>query len=213
MLDPKYEKNATSPGLANPVTLKLLPMRVSQLCMRSALLQRGNALAALGEESDARDTYNLVFPILEGEPCCARVDWERHSVQVNIGNTYARKGDFDKSNEHYKIAEQLGEDHISEMGGSEDDRRAMILCVKRAWSFALQKVGRVDEAKALMSEVIKQKISDDAVSAKRKADEAAKAAEAGGDVAIPATEADWQQYNTIGYWVGDTNSGMDGWAG
>lgn len=51
-------------------------------------------------------------------------------------------------------------------------------------------MGRVDEAKALMSEVIKQKISDDAVSAKRKADEAAKAAEAGGDVAIPATEAD-----------------------
>ena len=46
--DPKYEKNATSPGLANPTTLKLLPLRVSQLCMRSALLQRGNALAAMG---------------------------------------------------------------------------------------------------------------------------------------------------------------------
>lgn len=180
VLDPKYEKNATSPGLANPTTLKLLPIRVSQLCMRSALLQRGNALAALGKEDDARTTYEEVFPILEGEPRCARVDWERHSVHVNIGNTYCRSGDFDKADEHYKVAETLGSDHISEKGGSEDDGRSMILCAKRARSFALKKVGRMDDAKALMAEVIKQKIADDAAAAKKKEDEAAKAAEAAG---------------------------------
>lgn len=189
VLDPKYEKNATSPGLANPTTLKLLPIRVSQLCMRSALLQRGNALAALGKEEDARETYERVFPILEGEPRCARVDWERHSVHVNIGNTYARTGDFAKADEHYEIAEKLGDDHIGETGGSEDDGRAMILCAKRARSFALKKVGRVDEAKTLMAEVIKQKIADDAAAAKRKEEEAAKAAEAGGDgLENPAAE-------------------------
>ena len=38
VIDPKYEKNATTPSLANPATLKLLPIRVSQLCMCSALL-------------------------------------------------------------------------------------------------------------------------------------------------------------------------------
>ena len=188
VLDPKYEKNATSPGLANPTTLKLLPIRVSQLCMRSALLQRGNALAAMGKEDAARETYEQVFPILEDEPRCARVDWERHSVHVNIGNTYARNGDFDKADHHYKIAEQLGVDHTNEKGGSEDDGRAMILCAKRARSFALKKVGRVDEAKTLMAEVIKQKIADDAASAKRKEEEAAKAAEAGG-VENPAEAA------------------------
>lgn len=156
--------------------------------MRSALLQRGNALAALGDEAEARATYERVFPILEGEPRCARVDWERHSVHVNIGNTRARSGDFDGADAHYKIAEELGEDHISEKGGSEDDGRAMILCARRARSFALKRVGRLDEAKALMAEVIKQKVADDAAAAKRKEEEAAKAAEAGGGGDNPAAE-------------------------
>ena len=188
VLDPKYEKNATSPGLANPTTLKLLPIRVSQLCMRSALLQRGNALAALGREDEARETYEGVFPILEGEPRCARVDWERHSVHVNIGNTYARAGNFDEADKHYAVAEKLGSDHIGEKGGSEDDGRAMMLCARRARSFALKKVGRVDEAKKLMAEVIKQKIADDAAAAARKAEEAARAAEAGGASEAPAAQ-------------------------
>lgn len=156
--------------------------------MRSALLQRGNALAALGREADARKTYEEVFPILEGEPRCARVDWERHSVHVNIGNTHARTDDFDKADGHYKIAETLGTDHIGEKGGSEEDGLAMILCAKRARSFALKKVGRIDEAKALMGEVVKQKIADDAAAAKKKEDDAAIAAasaQADGPVAIP----------------------------
>lgn len=180
VLDPKYEKNATSPGLANPTTLKLLPIRVSQLCMRSSLLQKGNALAAMGKEDEARAIYEQVFPILESEPRCARVDWERHSVHVNIGNTYARDGNFDKADEHYKIAEQLGDDHVKEKGGSEEDGRSMLLCAKRARAFALKKVGKDDEAKALLAEVIKQKIDDDEAAKKKKEEEAAKDAEASG---------------------------------
>jgi len=185
VLDPKYEKNATSPGLANPTTLKLLPLRVSQLCMRSALLQRGNALAAIGDEAKARATYERVFPILKGEPRCARVDWERHSVYVNIGNTYAREGVFEQADIHFRAAEALGSAHVSEQGGSEDDGRAMVLCAKRARSFALKRAGRLEEAKELMAEVLKQKVADDAASEKKKEEEAAKAAEAGGgDMAV-----------------------------
>lgn len=175
-IDPKYEKNATTPSLANPATLKLLPIRVSQLCMRSALLQRGNALAAMGREEEAEATYRQVLPILQDEPRCARVDWERHSVYVNIGNTFARRGDFDKADELYVLAEQLGNDHITENGGSEDDGRSMILCAKRSRAFALKRVGRVDEAKKLLKEVVEQKIKDDAEAAKKKEEEAAKAA-------------------------------------
>jgi tetratricopeptide (TPR) repeat protein len=144
--------------------------------MRSALLQRGNALAAMGREEEACDAYNQVIPILKDEPRCARVDWERHSVYVNIGNTFARRGDFAKADEQYALAEQLGKDHCTENGGSEDDGRSMILCAKRSRAFALKKVGRVDDAKALLREVVEQKIKDDADAAKKKEEEAAKAA-------------------------------------
>lgn len=175
VIDPKFEKNATTPALANPATLKLLPVRVAQLCMRSALIQQGNALAALGREEEAEAAYNEIFPILADEPRCARVDWERHSIFVNIGNTYARRGDFDKADEQYALAEKLGTDHITETGGSEDDGRSMVLAAKRSRAFALKKVGKLDEAKALLKEVVEQKIKDDAEAAKKKAEEAAKA--------------------------------------
>ncbi|KAL7472001.1 hypothetical protein ACHAXS_012309 [Conticribra weissflogii] len=189
--DPKYEKNATSPGLAHPQTLKLLPIRVSHLCLRSALLQRGNALAALGKEVEARECYSSIFPILTNEPRCARVDWERHSVYVNVGNTYAREGDFDKADEQYKVAEALGNDHINEKGGSEEDGRSMILCAKRSRAFALKKVGKEAEAKALLKEVIAQKLADDAAAAKKKQEEeeAAKLNEQAITPEAPAVEA------------------------
>jgi len=53
----------------------------------------------------------------------------------------------------------------------------MILCAKRARAFALKKVGRMDEAKVLMQEVVQQKIEDDAATKAKKAEEA-KAVEA-----------------------------------
>lgn len=178
VLDPKFEKNATTPGLANPATLKLLPIRVSQLCMRSALLQRGNALAALGREEESRESYERVFPYLEGEPRCARVDWERHSLYINIGNTFSRTGDFTLADEQYKIAEQLGHDHLSQEGGSESDGKGMVSCAKKNKAFALKKAGRIDEAKAILKEVIDQQIKDNIEAEKKKKEEEAKALEA-----------------------------------
>lgn len=171
VIDSKWEKNATAPGLANPAALKLLPIRVSHLCMRSALLQRGNALAAQGKEDQARESYEKVFPLLEKEPRCARVDWERHSLYVNIGNTFSRSGDFTLADEQYKIAEQLGNDHLTADGGSENDGKGMIACVKRARAFAMKKAGRVDEAKAILKEVIEQQIKDDLAAELKKKEE------------------------------------------
>lgn len=156
----KYEKNATTPGLANPTALKLLPIRVSHLCLRSALLQRGNALAALGRETDARESYEKVIPLLQGEPRCARVDWERHSLYVNIGNTQSRTGDFDAADTQYQIAERMGMEHLDQEGGSTSDGKGMVACAKRARAFALKKADRLDEAKKLMKDVLDQQIKD-----------------------------------------------------
>jgi len=186
--DSKYEKNATSPGLASPTTLKLLPIRVSHLCQRSALLQRGNALAAVNKEEEARESYTSVFPLLEDEPRCARVDWERHSLRVNIGNTHSREGNYALANEQYKIAEQLGIEHNEKDGGSGKDGKSMISCVKRARSFALRRAGQNDEARTLMKEVLAQQIADNLEAEKKKEEEAAKAkADA---EAVPAIEAE-----------------------
>lgn len=176
-VESKYEKNATTPGLSNPITLKLMSVRVSQLCKRSALLQCGNALAALGREEEARQRYSDVFPIIENEPRCARIDWERHSLYVNIGNSYSRQGDFDKADAEFKIAERIGNDHVQ--GGNTQDGKSMILCAKKARAFALKRSGKVDEAKALLKDVVQQQIADAAEEEKLKAEtEAAATAQA-----------------------------------
>ena len=174
VIDPKYEKNATTPGLANSTILKLLPIRVSHLCKRSALLQRGNALSAMGKDEEAIQTYKEVFPLLEGEPRCARVDWERHSLSVNIGNSHSRSGDYDTASEQYEIAEKLGQDHIEV--GNEKDGKGMVACSRRARAFALRRADRMDEAKKLLRQVLEQQIKDNLEADKKKAEEAAAAA-------------------------------------
>lgn len=171
--DPKFEKNATTPGLANPSVLKLLPLRVSQLCQRSALLQRGNALAAMGNEEEAIKSYESVFPLVENEPRCARIDWERHSLYVNIGNSHSRNGDYEAANAQYTLAEKLGQDHID--GGNVKDGKGMIVHAKRARAFALKRAGKIDEAKKLLKEVLDQQMADAAEEEKKKAEEEAAA--------------------------------------
>ena len=129
----------------------------------------------MGREDDARESYSKVFPLIEKEPRCARVDWERHSLYVNIGNTFSRAGDYEKANEQYMIAEQLGKDHMDQEDGSKKDGKGMIACVKRARSFALRRAGKLDEAKKLLKEVLDQQIKDNIEEEKKKAEEAAKA--------------------------------------
>jgi len=154
---PNYERNATSPGLAHPTTLKYLSIRVSQLCYRSVWLQQGNCLSALGRNEEARGVYVKIIPLLEPEPRCVRVDWERHSLFINIGNTYSREGNFDQANHYYNLAQQLGQDHLDEQpDGSVLDGKNMVIGAKRARVFALKKADLVEEAKALLLEVLNE---------------------------------------------------------
>ena len=176
VIDPKQEKNATAPGLANAASLKLLSVRVSQLCLRSAYLHRGNALAALGREEEAKESYEKVFPMLEDEPRCGRLDWERSSLYINIGNTFSRQGNYEKANENYDIAEKLGSDHI-EADGNKIDGMGMVVVAKRARAFALKKAGREDEGKAVLKDVIKMQMDLNEENDKKKAEEEAKRAE------------------------------------
>jgi tetratricopeptide (TPR) repeat protein len=157
-IDPKYEKNATAHGLAHEFTLKLLPIRVSHLCLRSAFLHRGNALAALGREAEARDSYEKVFPMLEQEPRCGRLDWERNSSYVNIGNTFSRQGQYDKANERFDTAEKLGRDHIEAEEGNRIDGMGMAIVAMRARAFALRKDGREAAGKQVLKKVIEMQI-------------------------------------------------------
>jgi tetratricopeptide (TPR) repeat protein len=140
--------------------LKYQPIRIAHLCLRSALLQRGNALAALGREAEARESYQQILPLLVDEPRCARVDWERHSIYINIGNTFSRSGDYEAADEQYKLAEKLGTEHLTLDGGSQVDGKNMITHVKRARAFALRRAGKVDDAKALLKEVIAAKMTE-----------------------------------------------------
>lgn len=178
VIDPKQEKNATAPGLANEATLKLLPVRVSHLCLRSAYLHRGNALAALGREEEAQKSYELVFPMLKDEPRCGRLDWERSSLYINIGNTYSRRGDFAKAKENYDIAEELGREHINKEEGNRIDGMGMVIVAMRNRAFALKKAGKEAEGKEVMREVIKTQMELDAENEKKKAEEKAQALEA-----------------------------------
>ena len=43
--------------------------------------------------------YEESLALLENEPRCSRVDWERHSMLINIGNTWNLTGDFVKAKE------------------------------------------------------------------------------------------------------------------
>lgn len=177
-IDPKYETNATSPGLANPVSLKLQPLRVSQLCLRSAYLHRGNALRALGRDAEARESYSKVLPMLEKEPRCGRLDWERMSIIVNIGNTYNSEGDYAKAIEQYDKAEKLGRDHLEAKDGNKTDGMGIMLAAMRARAFAMKKAGKEDEAKAKMREVLElqMKLNVELEKKKKEEEEAVKKA-------------------------------------
>jgi len=170
VVDPNHEKNATAPGLSHEQSLKLQPLRVSELCLRSAYLHRGNALAALGREDEARETYLKVMPMLEPEPRCGRLDWERVSILVNVGNTFSRQGNYEKANEQYTIAESLGREHILAQEGNQIDGMGIIIVSMRARAFALKRAGQEDEGKKVLKEVIATQIQLNAEKEKQKAE-------------------------------------------
>jgi tetratricopeptide (TPR) repeat protein len=144
--------------------------RVSLLCLRSAHLHRGNALSALGRDEEARASYLLVLPMIEKEPRSCRLDWERNSCFVNIGNTYSRQGNFVKANEYYDMAEKLGKDHVDAEHGNKVDGMALMIVSMRQRSFALKKAGKDDEAKKQMREVLEMQQKHDVETVKQEAE-------------------------------------------
>jgi tetratricopeptide (TPR) repeat protein len=168
-VDPKVEKNATFHGLGHPKVLQYQPERVSLLCLRSAYLHMGNALSALGRNEEAREVYAKVLPMLDDEPRCGRLDWERCSVLVNIGNTFGREGNFKEAEEYYIKAEQLGKDHLAIEGGNHSDGYGLVIEAMRARSFALKRDGKDDEAKAEMRKVLETQMKKNDADEKMKA--------------------------------------------
>jgi len=130
----------------------------------------GNALAASDRDADAREHYLKVLPMLADEPRCGRLDWERSSIYVNVGNTYMREGNFAKAYEQYDIAEKLGRDHLTE-DGNKVDGLGICEVAMRFRSFCLKKEGKEEEAKKQMTEVIKLKMQLDEEEKKQKAKE------------------------------------------
>lgn len=141
-------------------------------------------MAALEREEEAKESYEEVFPMLKDEPRCGRLDWERSSLYINIGNTFSRKGDFKKANELYDVAEQLGRDHIKAEAGNRIDGMGMVVVAMRGRAFALKKAGKEDEGKKVLREVIKMQMDLNAENEKKKAEDEAKAAAASQPVAV-----------------------------
>lgn len=110
---------------------------------------------ALDRVVEARESYQKGLPMLDSEPRCGRLDWERSSFIVNIANSYAREGNLEKAFQQYDIAEKLGKDHMESDRGSPVDGLGMMMTSMRFRAFALKKCGKEDEAKKQMSEVIR----------------------------------------------------------
>ena len=144
--------------MGHSTSLKLQPIRVSELCLRSAYLHLGNALSALERNAEAREVYEKVLPMLITEPRCGRLDWERSSIIVNIGNTYSREGNVDRANVYYDQAEKLGQDHLNVENGNHTDGLGIKVIAMRARSFALKKAGKEEEAKAQLREVLEMQL-------------------------------------------------------
>ena len=167
---PKYEKNATSPGLSHPTSLKYMPSRASLLCKRAAYLHAGNALQAQGKYAEARDYYQRVLPLLEPEPRSCRVDWERSSALINIGDTYSRENNYAKASEFYDKAEKLGQDHLNVEDGNTTEGKGIVMVAKKARAFALKRAGKEDDAKTTLREVLTLTLEFNGLMAKEKAE-------------------------------------------
>lgn len=109
--------------------------------------------------------------MLEPEPRCGRLDWERCSILVNIGNTYSRQGDYDKADEQYTAAERLGREHIEADEGNKVDGMGIAIVAMRARAFALKKAGREEDGKKVLKDVIAMQIELNAENEKKKAEE------------------------------------------
>lgn len=79
-----------------------------------------------------------------------------------------------KADEQYSIAEKLGREHIENAEGNKIDGMGMVVVAMRARAFALKKVGKEDEGKKVLRDVIEMQIKLNVENENKKAEEAAK---------------------------------------
>ena len=108
----------------------------------------------MGKDVEAREMYEAGFPIVDEEARASRVDWERTSYLINIGNSYSREGNFAKADEYYKKCEKLGDEQIA--NDCKSDGMGIKLVSLRARAFALNRNGKQDEGKEVLREVLRQ---------------------------------------------------------
>ena len=154
----------------------------------------------MGKDAEAREMYLAGFPIVDAEVRASRVDWERASYLINIGNSYSREGNYDKADEYYKQCEKIGDEQIA--NNCQSDGMGIKLVALRARAFALNRNGKVDQGKEVLREVLRQQplvaeetakwrkemIEADAMN-QTEAVEAAAAAAGGAPTQSPAIEA------------------------
>ncbi len=173
--------NRSQTGLANPkLCPKYINPRVSVLCRRAGILQRGNALQALKRFDEAEAAYNECLSLLESEIRCARTDWERHSVFLNLGNTRLAALDVEGARRHYESAHAFGREHLSSELGSRKDGRDMVRAAKLAKARAAKHSGDTEQCRKLMEEIVVDKREEMEEAEKEKAKEEAEKAKAEG---------------------------------
>lgn len=163
--------------------------RVSHLCLRNGYMQQSNALAALGgREPEVRQLCTKVLSMLETEARCSRLDWERASAHVNIGNSYSREdNNYKEAEKAYQAAEQLAQDHLDSDVGNKLEAQGMLALALRAKAFALKKAGQEEEGKQVLRKALEYQMKYNVEKAAQQKEEkereeaamAAAAAEAG----------------------------------
>ncbi|GMH80763.1 hypothetical protein TrLO_g15069 [Triparma laevis f. longispina] len=153
-------EDRSQPGLANEGNKKFINERVSLLCKRSAYLQKGNALQALGRFEEARTSYITCLGLLDDEIRTSRTDWERMSLNLNIGNAWLAEGNMEKAKEFWSKAEAYGTEHVEHELGAKKEGKAMIAAARKCLARGYSKQGEEGKAKEIVTELLEEKRKD-----------------------------------------------------
>ncbi|GMH83898.1 hypothetical protein TL16_g09751 [Triparma laevis f. inornata] len=153
-------EDRSQPGLANGGNKKFINERVSLLCKRSAYLQKGNALQALGRFEEARTSYITCLGLLDDEIRTSRTDWERMSLNLNIGNAWLAEGNMEKAKEFWSKAEAYGTEHVEHELGAKKEGKAMIAAARKCLARGYSKQGEEGKAKEIVTELLEEKRKD-----------------------------------------------------
>jgi len=158
----------------HPDNEQLVSPRCAELCLRAALLQKGNVLQAQGKYKESRECYTQATVLVNKDHRCIRVDWERHSLMLNTGNAILLEGKGSEAKQMFAKAEALGREHIEHELGSSHEGQQMVTASKVALARAFKIGGDLEGAKKIVMEMVaerqKQKTDEGAAAAARAAE-------------------------------------------